>query len=181
VTARVKMTRRTILVVAAAEALTSMLPILDADATVAAAPRNAHPDAAPDFALTALDGRTVRLSSFRGRLVLLNFWATWCAACQIETPWLVDIAIRYRAQGLDVIAVSMDEGDSAAVRTFATEHHMTYPVLLGTAAVADAYGGVRFVPQTVFIGRDGRIIDRTLGLATRQDLENSVRRALAVR
>jgi thiol-disulfide isomerase/thioredoxin len=120
----------------------------------------------------------VRLSSFRSRVVLVNFWATWCAPCKVETPWLIEMSNHYRARGLEVLGVSMDDGGQDRIRAFAAEHHVTYPILIGNAGVADAYGGVRFLPQTFFIGRDGRIIARTFGMRTREDLERDVKLAL---
>src|SRR6266849_1061712 len=91
---------------------------------------------APDFALKTLDGKTLKLSDLRGKAVLVNFWATWCAPCKIETPWIVDLQNQYGAQGLQVVGVSMDdESDTEDVKKFAQEMHMTYPILRGTEAV----------------------------------------------
>jgi peroxiredoxin len=139
---------------------------------------SAAPDRASDFSLPSLDGQTVHLADLRGRTVLLNFWATWCAPCRVETPWLVDLDQRYRSQGLTIIGVSMDDGSREAVAKFAKEYHVEYPVLIGTPAVADAYGGVRFLPQTFLIGRDGAIISRTFGIRDKASLEGDVRKAI---
>lgn len=135
-------------------------------------------DRAADFTLTSLDGHAVHLADLRGRIVLVNFWATWCAPCRIETPWLVDLDQRYRSRGLTIIGVSMDDSRDAVPR-FAKEYHVEYPILMGTPAVADAYGGVRFLPQTFLLGRDGTIISRTFGIRDKATLEDDVRRALA--
>jgi peroxiredoxin len=141
---------------------------------------SAAPDRASDFTLRSLDGHTVHLADLRGRTVLLNFWATWCAPCRVETPWLVDLDHRCRAQGLTIIGVSMDDSREA-VPTFAKEYHVEYPILIGTPAVADAYGGVRFLPQTFLIGRDGTIISRTFGIRDKASLEGDVRKAIDTR
>jgi peroxiredoxin len=132
---------------------------------------------APDFAFPTLDGHTARLTTLRGKIVVMNFWATWCAPCRVETPWLIDLFRRYERHGLVVLGVSMDD-ERKAVAAFAAERHVNYPILFGNATVAKAYGGIRFLPQTIFIGRDGRIMSRTFGMHQQADLENSVRRAL---
>ena len=136
-------------------------------------------DYAPDFELHSLDGRAMKLSDFRGHPVLLNFWATWCAPCRVETPWLVELDQRYRAQGVQVLGVSLDDvGSEQAVATFTKEQGMKYDVLFGNSSVADAYGGVRFMPQSFFIDRDGRIKKTTLGMTDKEELENDVKELL---
>ena len=138
------------------------------------------PRPAPDFTLQSLDGRAVRLADFRGKAVVLNFWATWCAPCRVEMPWLVELARQYRAQGVEVVGVSMDDpGQEQAVAKFARERNVDYTVLLGNNAVGDAYGGARFLPQTFFIDRDGRMVKSTVGITTRGDLEGSFRELAA--
>jgi peroxiredoxin len=134
---------------------------------------------APDFELKTLDGKTLKLSDLHGKAVLINFWATWCAPCKIETPWIIDLQKQYEAQGLQVVAVSMDdESDTDAVKKFAQEMHMTYPILRGTEEVGNEYGGVEFLPTIFFVGRDGKVTGRILGLRGRADIEENVRKAL---
>ena len=87
---------------------------------------------APDFELKSLDGRTVKLSDFHGKVVVLNFWATWCAPCRVETPWLVDFYRQYKEQGLEVVGVSMDDGNQEHVAEFVKEMGINYTVLTGT-------------------------------------------------
>lgn len=128
---------------------------------------------APDFTLPSITGAGVRLTDFRGKVVLLNFWATWCAPCRIEMPWLVEVADLHKADGLVVIGVSMDSGRGDVLK-FTAERGVTYPILIGNSDVADAYGGVRFLPQTFFIGRDGRIVKQAFGITSRQDLFDAV-------
>ena len=135
---------------------------------------------APDFTLKTLDGKSLKLSDLRGKAVLLNFWATWCAPCKIETPWIVDLQNQYAAQGLQVVGVSMDdESDTDGIKKFVQEMHMTYPILRGTEDVGSAYGGLEFLPTTYFIGRDGNVTGRVLGLKGRADLEENTKKALA--
>jgi peroxiredoxin len=136
--------------------------------------------AAPDFQLKSLDGQQVRLSDFRGKAVLLNFWATWCAPCKIEMPWFVDLQKQYAAQGLQVIGVAMDDSGEPAIAKFAKEMGVNYPVLIGKEAVGDAYGGVEFLPTTFFIDRQGKIVDRVFGLVGHNEIEEDVKKSLGV-
>jgi len=135
---------------------------------------------APDFTLKTIDGKSLKLSDLRGKAVLLNFWATWCAPCKIETPWIVDLQNQYAAQGLQVVGVSMDdESETEGIKKFAQEMHMNYPILRGNEDVGNAYGGLEFLPTTYFVGRDGNVTGRILGLKGRGDLEDNVKKALA--
>jgi len=137
-------------------------------------------DLAPDFELHSLDGGMVTLSSLRGRPVLLNFWATWCTPCRVEMPWLVALDQQYRGRGIQIIGVSLDDaGGEHQVATFAKDKGVTYPVLLADSTVANLYGGVRFMPQSFFIDRDGRIKMTTIGLTSKEDLEDGVKALLA--
>jgi len=134
--------------------------------------------AAPDFTLEALDGKSVRLSDLRGKAVLLNFWATWCGPCKIETPWLVELQNKYSSQGLQVIGVAMDDSGKDDIAKFAKDMGVNYPVLLGKEAVGDAYGGVPALPESFFIGRDGKIVDKIIGLKGKGEIEDSIKKAL---
>lgn len=133
---------------------------------------------APDFTLDSLDGKKVSLSEMRGKAVLLNFWATWCGPCKIETPWLVELQNQYGPQGLQVIGVAMDDSGKDDIAKFAKEMGMNYPVLLGKEAVGDAYGGVPALPESFFIGRDGKIVGKIMGLESRSEIEDSIKKAL---
>jgi cytochrome c biogenesis protein CcmG/thiol:disulfide interchange protein DsbE len=153
-------------------------------ADTAAAEPNAGDDwarkAAPDFELRALDGRRIGLSDFRGRVVLVNFWATWCAPCRVEMPWLSEFSLRYRDQGLTVLGISVDDGGRERVAKFLGERSVRYPILLNDGNVDQRFGGVRFLPQTFFVGRDGRIIRRVYGIRTHADFEADVQSALGL-
>lgn len=134
--------------------------------------------AAPDFTLETLDGRSMRLSDLRGKAVLLNFWATWCGPCKIEMPWFVELQNEYGPQGLQIVGVAMDDSSKEDIAKFAKDMGVNYPVLLGKEAVGDAYGGVPALPESFFISRDGRIVDKILGLRGRSDIEDSIKKAL---
>jgi len=135
-----------------------------------------HP--APDFELTDLSGKTVRLSDLRGKAVLLNFWATWCPPCKVEIPWFIDLQKQYGAQGLQIVGVSMDDAKPAAVAKFTQEMGINYPVLMGNDKIADLYGGVQALPTTFYIGRDGKFVSRVFGLVSHGEVEDNIRAAL---
>ena len=133
---------------------------------------------APDFTLLALDGSSVKLSDFRGKAVLLNFWATWCPPCKVEMPWFEDLQKQYGKDGLVVLGVAMDDSEPATIAKFASELGVNYQVLLGTDKVSDDYGDVQYLPTTFYIGRDGAIVDKMTGLLDRKDIEQAVKKTL---
>jgi thiol-disulfide isomerase/thioredoxin len=135
--------------------------------------------AAPDFQLTSIDGRQVKLSDFKGKAVVLNFWATWCAPCKIEIPWFVELQKQYGPQGLEIVGVDMDDSPTAdTIGKFAREQGINYTVLLGTEKVADLYGGAEALPTTFYIGRDGKIVARAFGLIGHGEIERNIQAAL---
>ena len=134
---------------------------------------------APDFNLLTLDGQKVKLSDYRGKAVLLNFWATWCPPCKVEMPWFVDLQKQYAKDGLVVLGVAMDDSEPAQIAKFASELGVNYTVLLGTDKVSDDYGDVQYLPTTFFIGRNGAIVDKLTGLLDRKDIEDDVKKALS--
>jgi cytochrome c biogenesis protein CcmG, thiol:disulfide interchange protein DsbE len=129
--------------------------------------------AAPDFTLLDLEGKPRQLSSFRGKVVLLDYWATWCAPCKVEVPHLVALQKRYGPQGLQIIGISMDD-DAAPVRTFARDFSVNYPIVLGNADLAQSYGGVLGLPVAFLIDREGRIVKRLDGDVKLQGLESEI-------
>ncbi|MGZ4789141.1 MAG: peroxiredoxin family protein [Terriglobales bacterium] len=133
---------------------------------------------APDFTLTTLDGEQVKLSDYRGKAVLLNFWATWCGPCKVEIPWFMDLERQYGAQGLVVLGVAMDDDGKNSVSKFAKEMKIDYTVLLGNDDVADQYGGVAGLPTTFYLDRNGKIVKKIEGLAGEGDIEDAIKAAL---
>ena len=131
---------------------------------------------APDFELKALDGRTIRLSDYRGKAVVLNFWATWCGPCKVEMPWFEEFQKQYAAQGLVILGVAMDDSQDD-VQKFAQELGVHYPIVMGRNSVADAYG-VQAFPGTFYIDRNGRIVEWVTGLAGHGDIEENIKRSL---
>lgn len=114
-----------------------------------------HPTA-PAWTLKDTGGRTVRLADFRGKVVILDFWATWCPPCRQEIPGLVALQAKYGSKGLVVVGVSMDE-ETAVVVPFVKKFGINYPVVFGNALTAVMYGGVEVIPTTFIIGRDGKV------------------------
>jgi peroxiredoxin len=136
---------------------------------------------APDFSLESLDGKTMRLSDFRGKAVLLNFWATWCGPCKIEMPWFVDFQKQYGSQGLQIVGVAMDDASKEDIGKFANDMGVNYPILIGKEAVGDQYGGVPALPETFLIARDGKIMDKIIGLRGKAEIEDAIKKALDTR
>jgi len=134
---------------------------------------------APDFALKDADGRTVRLSDYRGKVVLLDFWATWCGPCKIEIPWFMQMEKEYKDRGFAVLGVAMDEDGWEAVKPFLAEMRVNYRTVLGTDMVAQQFGGVDALPTTFVIDREGRIASTHVGLASKSDYENDIQALLA--
>src|SRR6266853_2467753 len=134
---------------------------------------------APDFSLESLDGKTTTLAGFRGKAVLLNFWATWCGPCKIEMPWLVDLQKKYGPQGLQIVGVAMDDTSDKEIADFAHKMGVNYIVLKGTEKVGDLYGGVDRLPLTYYIDRSGKVVDETVGLAGESVIEDAIKKALA--
>lgn len=125
--------------------------------------------AAPAFQLRDQQGRTRTLADFRGKPLILNFWATWCRPCRAEMPWLNEV--RRRTPGIAVVGVAMDEQGWRVVTPFLAQYRIRYPILLGTPEVARAYGGLKTLPETVFIDREGRVVAAHQGLLTREQFD----------
>ncbi len=132
---------------------------------------------APNFSLPNLDNTQLDLSSYRGKIVLLNFWATWCVPCREEIPHFVELQNKYRDQGLQIIGVSMDDGPEP-VRDFSQRFKMNYPVVMGNANIGELYGGVLGLPIAFVIGRDGRIYSKHVGATDIATFEHELVRLL---
>jgi cytochrome c biogenesis protein CcmG/thiol:disulfide interchange protein DsbE len=130
-------------------------------------------DTAPDFVLKDTEGKNVQLSRFRGKVVVVEFWATWCPPCKATIPGLIALQEKYTDKGLVVLGISIDEGDDLASKlsAFSKEHKINYPILIGTEEVARAYG-VMSIPATFLIGRDQKIISAYKGYV--EDIESLI-------
>ncbi len=142
-----------------------------------AAPHQTELRVAPDFALTDLSGQSIKLSDFRGKVILLDFWASWCEPCKTEIPHFIDMQNRYASQGLQVIGISMDD-EEKPVRDFQQQFKMNYPVAIGNAKLAESYGGILGLPITFVIDHQGRIYKRHIGQTEPSVFEGEVRKLL---
>ena len=138
---------------------------------------------APNFILTDAKGDTINLSAYKGKVVLLDFWATWCGGCKTEIPWYIEFDGKYKDRGLAVIGVSMDEDGWKAVKPFLgldkdpeTGRHtaMKYPVVIGSDSLAKQYN-LTSMPMTLLIDREGRIAVAHTGMVDKDDWENKIR------
>ena len=137
--------------------------------------------AAPAFALPDGKGAQVHLSDYKGKVVLLNFWATWCTGCKEEIPWFIDFQKKYQSKGLAVLGVSMDDEGWKIVTPWLAEHPLNYKVLLGNDAMADLYGGVDALPMTLLIDRTGKIVASHTGVVDRAVCEKELQDLLSER
>lgn len=135
---------------------------------------------APDFALTDRSGRTVRLSQFRGRVVLVDFWATWCPPCREEIPWFAEFQRAYDSQGLTVVGVAMDEDGWKSVGPFVERMKADYPMVIGSDEAARRFR-VESLPTTLVIDRSGRVAATHVGLVSRRAVESEIRYLLGAR
>jgi peroxiredoxin len=135
---------------------------------------NELPGRAPQFALKDLKGHTVRLEDLRGKVVLLNFFATWCAPCRQEIPDLERLYRRFNDQGLEIVGISLDMEGARLLNPFVQYYGITYPIVLGTREVVVDYGGIRGIPTSFLIDRTGRVAKHFVGFRPVQEFEQSV-------
>ncbi len=133
---------------------------------------------APDFELESLTGGRVRLSDYLGRVVILNFWATWCRPCVLETPDLVDLYNNYRERGLMVLGVSVDQNPRSVLQPFIQRYQIGYPILLNDQRAAAAYGGITSIPTTFLIDRQGMIRKQYVGYQQKSVVEEAIKELL---
>jgi cytochrome c biogenesis protein CcmG/thiol:disulfide interchange protein DsbE len=145
---------------------------------------------APPFSLEDLSGKKVSLAGYKGKALLINFWATWCAPCKIETPWLIELRDQYADKGFEIIGVSADDIDRGDPQKFDTEKkdiakfvqqmHMDYPVLIDGDSLSQSYGGLDSLPTSFFVNRDGTIVATQLGLTSKDEIEGNIKKALGI-
>jgi len=133
---------------------------------------------APDFTLKDLDGRPFSLSDTKGKVVILDFWATWCPPCRMEIPHFESLYREYGNRGLVVIGISLDRGDASAVRSFAEDNGISYPIVIGDQETTILYGGIRGIPTTFVIDRKGRIVEKFVGYRSKEVFESAINKLL---
>jgi peroxiredoxin len=133
---------------------------------------------APGFSLNDDKGAPVQLSDYKGKVVLLNFWATWCHGCKQEIPWYMEFAEKYKSQGFVVIGVSLDEDGWKSVKPFLQEKKLNYPVVIGSEELGRQYGGVDSMPVSILIDREGKIADSHSGVVEKDGWEREIQQLL---
>jgi thiol-disulfide isomerase/thioredoxin len=139
----------------------------------------------PEFnkTITALDGTQTSLAKYQGKVVLVNFWATWCGPCKVEIPWLIQFEQKYASKGLVIVGVAMDEEGKSVVQPWldknrfdvnGTQESMNYPVLIGNDALAEQFGGLIGMPTSMLYSRDGQKVKTVIGLINQQDLSRAI-------
>lgn len=134
--------------------------------------------AAPAFTLKDSSGAAVKLADYKGKVVLLNFWATWCGPCQIEIPWFIEFEQKYRDRDFAVLGVSFDDDGWISVRPYMTTHKINYRVMIGSDHLSQLYGGVDALPTSFIIDRSGRIAATHVGLVDKRDYQNEILKLL---
>ncbi len=138
---------------------------------------------APDIKLKDLDDKDVALADFKGKVVLVNFWATWCDPCRVEIPWLIDMQAKYGAKGFTVVGVAMDDEGKSVVAPFVAKERfdvngqqlpMSYPILLGNDDASNKFGGILGFPTSFLISRDGKQVTRFQGLKSYDEIANAI-------
>jgi len=138
---------------------------------------------APEVSFKDLDGKNATLAQYKGKVVLVNFWATWCDPCYIEIPWLIEMQQKYEAKGFTVLGISMDEEGQAAVDPFLAKERfnvngqklpMNYPIVIGNDEVADKFGGLLGYPTSFLISRDGKIVKKVQGLISYEEFTKAI-------
>lgn len=129
---------------------------------------------APSFALKDADGRVARPADYRGKVLLLDFWATWCGPCKIEIPWFMEFERSHKDRGFAVLGVSMDDDGWDSVKPFIRHLGINYRIVLGDDSTAQLYGGVEALPTTFLLDREGRIAAVHVGLATKREFEDDI-------
>ena len=133
--------------------------------------------AAPDFTLNDTQGHSVSLSGYKGKVVLLDFWATWCGACQFEVPWYSEFSKKYGDKGLAVVGVSMDKGGLTAVKPYMEQKKMDYTVVLGSDDLVPPFG-LKTIPVTWLIDRDGRVAVAHVGMVDKDSFDGNIQKLL---
>jgi peroxiredoxin len=135
------------------------------------------PTPAPEWKLKDVDGKEISSAQFRGKVIVIDFWATWCGPCRHEIPGYIDLQKKYEKQGLVIIGIAVSDS-AKSVKGFVAEQGVNYTVVMGDDAVVEAFGGVEGIPTTFVIDRDGMIRDRKVGAMDTAAYEQTIRKFL---
>jgi cytochrome c biogenesis protein CcmG/thiol:disulfide interchange protein DsbE len=146
---------------------------------------------APAFTLEDLSGKKHSLADFKGKALLINFWATWCGPCKIETPWLIELRSQYAAQGFEVLGISADDldrsdpqklsDDKRQIARFVQQEQIPYPVLIDADSISQPYGGLDSLPASFYVDRNGVVVAAQLGLTSKDEIEANIKKALGAK
>jgi thiol-disulfide isomerase/thioredoxin len=166
-----------------------LVPASSPDAMLTSSPLIGKP--APNFTLQDLSGKKISLDSYKGKALMINFWATWCGPCKIETPWLVELRNEYSPRGFEILGISAEDDDladndvkgwakdKAAIASFVKQEHMSYPVLINGDSISNTYGGLEAMPTSFFVDRTGKVVAVQLGITSKDDMAAKIQKALA--
>ena len=172
---------------AAAAAEVTLTPAALAGGPITESPLKGKP--APAFTLEDLTGKKVSLASYKGKVVLINFWATWCGPCKLETPWLIELRNKYGAKGFEVLGIDSEGDDArpgspqwakdrAAIDKFAQQEKIPYPVLVNGDSLAKAFGGLDDLPASFYVDRKGTVTIVQVGIDTEETIEGNIKKVL---
>jgi len=156
-------------------------------AGVPSASTPAKPTDAPTVTLKDLNDKDVTLQQYKGEVVLVNFWATWCEPCKVEIPWMIEFQQKYSPRGFTILGVSMDEDGKKAIEPFLEKQRfdvngqkeaMSYPILLGNDTIAEKFGGILGLPTSMLFNRDGKKVRTIVGLVNHDDISKAIENLL---
>ncbi len=135
-------------------------------------------DPAPNFALKTADGKTVELKKLQGKVVVVNFWATWCGPCRREIPGMMKVYDKYKGKGLEIVGIALDRDGWNDVKPYLEKSPISYPIVIGERKLTEQYGGVEAIPTTFIVDRKGNIVAKHVGAMSEEDFEKAIKAAL---